>query len=158
MLVRICESARMRPVLALVLFMVSFVSGPALAGEKAGDPGTNVEMPFLIAPLSVDGKLFSYAYISTKVVTTSRTASLEVRDKIPFIQDAFVRDVNATPVGMAGDPKTVDRAALVARLSGAVKRIVGATKIAAVVIIQIQISLLHPIETPSQGAPDTPPS
>ena len=148
----------MRAVLVLALFIVCVASGPAYAGEKAGDPGTNVEMPFLIAPLNVDGKLFSYAYISTKVVTTSRTASLEVREKIPFIQDAFVRDVNATPIGRAGDPKTVDRPALIARLTATVKRIVGGAKIAAVVIIQIQVSLLHPVETPSQGAPETPPS
>jgi hypothetical protein len=148
----------MRTVLALVVFIFSVASSPVYAGEKAGDPGTNVEMPFLIAPLTIDGKLFSYAYISTKVVTTSRTASLEVRDKIPFIQDAFVRDVNATPIAKAGDPKAVDRPALIARLTAKVKRIVGATKIAAVMIIQIQISLLHPIETPSQAAPESPPS
>ena len=80
-------------------------------------------MPFLIAPMCTDGKLTGYAYISSKVVTSSREASLDVRNKIPFIQDAFVRDVNATPITKATDPKTVDNAGLIARLTADVKRI-----------------------------------
>jgi hypothetical protein len=134
----------MRAVLALCALLLAFSGGSALAGEKAGDPGTNVEMPFLIAPMCIDGKLTGYAYISSKVVTSSREASLDVRNKIPFIQDAFVRDVNATPITKATDPKTVDYAGLIARLTADVKRIVGAAKISTVVIIQVQISELHP--------------
>jgi len=134
----------MRAILVLCAVLLAFTSETALAGEKAGDPGTNVEMPFLIAPMCVDGKLTGYAYISSKVVTTSRDSSLEVRNKIPFIQDAFVRDVNGSPIGKANDPKTVDNAALVARLTADVKRIVGTAKISTVVIIQVQISELHP--------------
>ena len=87
----------MRAVVVLCATLAVFAVGRAAADEKAGDPGTNVEMPFLIAPMTVDGKLTGYAYISSKVVTRSRNASLEVRDKIPFIQDAFVRDVNEAP-------------------------------------------------------------
>jgi len=114
-------------------------------------------MPFLIAPLVVDGKLFSYAYISTKVVTTSREAALEVRGKIPFIQDAFVRSVNSSPISLPADPKSVDKEALVARLAVNVKRIVGVAKIARVVVIKIQFSPVHPIETPSQSTFPAPP-
>lgn len=148
----------MRAALVLCVLFAALVGEPALAGEKAGDPGTNVEMPFLIAPMTLDGKLTGYAYISSKVVTTSRLASLEVRDKIPFIQDAFVRDVNATPIGSAADPKTIDRGALVTRLIADVRHIIGPAKIAAVVIIQIQISSLQPTETPTPSASTTPPS
>jgi hypothetical protein len=134
----------MRAALALCAVLLAFSGGPVLAGEKAGDPGTNVEMPFLIAPMCVDGKLTGYAYISSKVVTSSRDASLDVRNKIPFIQDAFVRDVNATPITKATDPKTVDNAALIVRLTADVKRIVGEAKISTVVIIQVQIAELRP--------------
>jgi hypothetical protein len=67
-----------------------------------------------------------------------------VRNKIPFIQDAFVRDVNAEPICKVNDPKVVDNAALIARLNADVKRIVGATKISTIVIIEVQISELHP--------------
>ena len=54
-----------------------------------------LEMPFLIAPLNQDGKLVGYAYISSKIVAASLSAAVSVREKTPFLQDAFVRDVNA---------------------------------------------------------------
>ena len=86
----------MRKLLAAALVLAVT---PAFAGEKAAsEPGTHVEMPFLIAPMSADGKLLGYAYISSKLATATPQASVEVRDKLAFIQDAFVRDVNAAPM------------------------------------------------------------
>ena len=148
----------MRVIIATTVVLAVLASGPTLAGEKAGDPGTNVEMPFLIAPMLADGKLTSYAYVSAKVVTTSRNAALDVRDKIPFIQDAFVRDVNTSPIRKTDGISPVDRAALSARLTADVRRIIGTGKIAAVVIIQVQIASLHPAETPVQNASAIPPN
>ena len=60
--------------LAAPAFAVEEKAKPAegKAGEKAGEtkkggkPGTNVDMPSLMAPLTdADGKLMGYAYIST---------------------------------------------------------------------------------------------
>src|SRR5215475_7985952 len=86
-------------------------------GDKAGAPGTNVDMPFLMAPMTdADGKLSGYAYISSRLATPSDAAATLARDKIAFIQDAFVRDVNKTEIALSGTPPTVDNAALQARL------------------------------------------
>jgi len=148
----------MRASVTFLVLLAVFAGGPTAAGEKPGDPGTNVEMPFLIAPITLGGKLTGYAYISSKVVTISRNASLEVREKIPFIQDAFVRDVNATPIGKAGDPETVDKAVLSARLTADVRRIVGPAKVAGLAVIRIQSTSLHPVEAPSQSALANPPN
>jgi len=128
---------------AAFVLAVLLSAAPALAGEKAGDPGTHVEMPYLIAPLMVDDKLYGYAYISPQVVTASRNASLEVREKIAFIQDAYVRDVNATPVGKAGDPKAVDTKAVIARLLADTRRIVGGGKVVDVVLLNVQVTPLR---------------
>ena len=147
----------MRPTIATLVLLTLFAGRPANAGEKSGEPGTNVEMPFLIAPVTDGGKLTSYAYISLKVVTTSRSAALGVRDKMPFIQDAFVRDVNATPIARSDDHLTVDQGALDARLTADVRRIVGAGEIVAVVVIRVQTASVHPIETPAQNVSATPP-
>src|SRR5258707_4695300 len=98
---------RHAPLLAALLLAV-WAAAPACAAEKAGDPGTNVDMPFLIAPMSKDGKLLGYAYISSRLVASSQRAALDIRDKIAFIQDALVRDVNAVPVSRASDPTAVD--------------------------------------------------
>jgi hypothetical protein len=151
----------MRRILVPLLLLVLAVAGqPApAAGAKEGAPGTNVEMPFLIAPMSKDGKLLGYAYISSKLVTSSPSASIAVREKLAFIQDAFVRDVNAESICRADDPRAVDTALLNARLVDAAKRIVGGDKVVRMVFVAVQFAPLHPSEStvnlppPSEGAP-----
>lgn len=146
----------MRAIRSLVLAVSLVVFGGASAfAEKAGDPGTNVEMPFLIAPMTKDGKLLGYAYISSHLVATSSSAALEIRDKLAFIQDAFVRDVNTAPVGLASDPAKVDTNLLAARLVNDARRILGSSKIASITFGDgktdsgIQFSPLHPSQTPA---------
>jgi hypothetical protein len=134
--------------------------------KKTEEPGTHVQMPFLIAPMSADGKLQGYAYISSKLVASTPAASVQIRDKLAFIQDAFVRDVNAQPIGKANDPTAVDTALLTSRLVADAKRIVGAAKVVTITFTQIQFSPLHPkaltqdvpppTGTPAQPAPGQP--
>src|SRR5437016_13014557 len=77
-------------------------SGKTESGEgaaKKGPAGTNVDMPYLMAPMTnADGKLSGYAYLSTRLTASSESNALVVRDKLPFIQDAMVRDVNGTAI------------------------------------------------------------
>ena len=100
MLTLFCQPLRMRkaaiPVLlAFALTAPSFAAdekakpaeakggeakGEGKSGEgkkKGGPPGTNVDMPFLMAPLTnADGKLTGYAYISTRLTAMSDTYAL----------------------------------------------------------------------------------
>ncbi|MEJ0041537.1 MAG: hypothetical protein WDM81_04740 [Rhizomicrobium sp.] len=107
--------------------------------------------------MSKDGKLLGYAYISPKLVASNREAALEIRNKVVFIQDAFVRDVNAAPVGLAGDPTEVDRALLAHRLVDQARRVVGAAKVVRIMFGDgdkdkgIKFSALHPTETPMRA-------
>lgn len=123
---------------------------PALAGEatspdkepkKTRNPGSSVEMPFLIAPLNQDGRLVGCAYISSKIVASSLTAAVGVREKTPFLQDAFIRDVNAASIAK---PLTVDRPALAARLLADAKRIAGSNKAVSAVITPTQVAPTRP--------------
>ena len=117
------------------------------AGEKAAapqGPGNNVEMPFLIAPMSNNGKLIGYAYISSKMIATSSNAAIAIRDKLAFIQDAFVRDVNKAPIGKADDPKSVDTTLLNQRLVADAIGIVGDNKVDRMFFMAIQFAPLHP--------------
>jgi hypothetical protein len=135
--------------LAIAFVLLSLPAFAADAPKKAEEPGTHVEMPFLIAPMSEDGKLVGYAYISSKLVSASPSASVEIRDKLAFIQDAFVRDVNAAPIGKTDDPKSVDMALLSQRLVADARRVVGEAKVANIVFKQVQFAPLH-----SDGATD----
>ena len=96
-------------------------------------------MPYLIAPMVVDDKLYAYAYVSSLIISPSPSAAVEIRNQTPFIQDAYVRDVNATPIGKASDPQTVDADALAARMLADARRIVGMDKAIGVRIVQVQM-------------------
>jgi hypothetical protein len=129
---------------------------PAASSDKGGAPGTNVEMPYLMAPLSgANGKLSGYAYISARLTAASAADALDVRDKIAFIQDVFVRDVNGVSIAKASDPATVDNPALEARLLADARKVMGASKVASVAIVQLQVAPLHPdsAQTPATMPP-----
>jgi hypothetical protein len=138
------------------------LSIPAMAAEDAPkdtskknteEPGTHVQMPFLIAPVSVDGKLQGYVYISSKLIASTPSASVQIRERMAFIQDAFVRDVNAKDVASGPDLSTVDKTALAERLVADARRIVGPAKIASIEFTQMQFSPLHPKPTTEDAVP-----
>jgi hypothetical protein len=132
---------------------VAAVAADAPPAKKAEEPGTHVQMPFLIAPVSVDGKLQGYVYISSKLIAATPAASVEIREKMAFIQDAFVRDVNAKDVASGPDVSKVDNAALTARLVADARRIVGATKVVSIMFTQMQFAPLHPKATTEDAIP-----
>jgi len=136
---------------ALIVSVVLFAAAPALADDtKKPDAavGTSVEMPYLIAPLTSGENLLAYAYISCKIIGTSPSAAIDIRDKVPFIQDAFVRDVNATSVGTPDDPQAVDATGTAARLLADTRKVMGPGKVADIKLIQIQISPVQPGAAP----------
>ena len=135
----------MRAILFLsALVLCVFLGAAQSFAAPAHIPGTSVEMPYLIAPVTEDGKLVSYAYISSSVIATSPSAAIDVRAKLPFIQDAYVRDVNASSIADESDPPVVNRNALIVRLLADARRVVGAGNVSAVQIMQIQFSQLRP--------------
>jgi hypothetical protein len=122
--------------------------------KKGGKPGTNVDMPYLIAPLTnADGKLIGYAYLSSRLTAMSDTIGLAVRDKLPFIQDAMLRDVNAEPISTADDPEKVDIQGVEKRLFSDAAKVMGAGKVRLFTLCTVQISPLRPVETPALNAP-----
>lgn len=145
-------------ILTILLSVANSAAAEDAPKKKVEEPGTHVQMPFLIAPMSADGKLQGYAYISSKLVAATPMASVEIRDKLAFIQDAFVRDVNGQPIGKANDPTAVDTASLSSRLIADAKRIVGAAKVVTITFTQIQFSPLHPTQTTQDTVPPSEPA
>lgn len=142
------------------LLMLALLVGPVRAegAAKKAPAGTTVEMPYLMAPMSQDGKLLGYAYITSKLVCSSSDACVAIREKLAFIQDAFVREVNGRPIALASDPTAVDRDLLNARLTAKAKQIVGDRQVVKMVFLDIKFAPLHPPEstaglttTPEQG-------
>jgi hypothetical protein len=124
-------------------------------GAEKGKPGTNVDMPYLMAPLTdADGKLTGYAYISSRLTAATDGGGTAVREKLPFIQDLMVRDVNAISVTAHDDPEKVDIAATEKRLLAAAAKVMGPGKVKLITICTVNISPLKPVQTPAR---DTPP-
>lgn len=140
---------RRHAVIAAVL-VLGLAAAPSLAAEHKAKsdtpakPGTSVEMPILVAPMVVDGKLIAYAYVSSTVVTTSPEAAIAVRAKTPFIQDAFIRDVNGPTIVQAGAPDKVDSEGLKARLLGDLRRVMGGGKVTAITFTALKVTRLRP--------------
>jgi hypothetical protein len=138
------------------LLATSVLAAPAFAAApkpSQPEPGTSVEMPYLIAPLTIGDTLVAYAYVSSKIISSSQATAIDVRDKIPFIQDAFVRDVNGLQIGRGDNPPTIDSAVLKQRLFADVKKVMGSGKVAGIEIVQVQVTLLRP----GAAATPTPP-
>jgi hypothetical protein len=128
---------------------------PAIAadGKKPAEvePGTSVEMPYLIAPLAAGDTLVAYAYVTSTIIASSPSSAIDIRDKIAFIQDKFVRDVNASSIGKPDDPKAVDEAKLTARLLADVKTVMKPGTVAGLKVVEVQIRPMRPDATPPGG-------
>jgi hypothetical protein len=142
---------------AAILVLMAAFAIPAEAADdapKGGKPGTNVEMPFLMAPLSdADGKLIGYAYLSMRLTAMSDMYALAVRDKLPFIQDRMVRDVNNEAVTTPADPEKVDVEGVEKRLLADATQVMGAGKVRLIRVCTVQIAPLHPVQTPALNTP-----
>jgi hypothetical protein len=128
--------------------------GGAEGEIQKGPAGTNVDMPFLMAPMTnAAGKLSGYAYLSTRLTAASEANALLVREKLPFIQDAMVRDVNGATITIPDDLEKVDIAGTERRLLADAGKVMGAGKVKVLTICTVNISPLHPIQTPARDVP-----
>src|SRR5207344_1312390 len=127
---------------------------PKRKASKKGPPGTNVDMPYLMAPMTgADGKLSGYAYMSTRLTASTEANALVVREKLPFIQDAMVRDVNNAAITTPDDLEKVDVAGTERRLLADASKVMGAGKVKVLTICTVNISPLHPVQTPARDVP-----
>jgi hypothetical protein len=154
---------------AAILALLAALALPAIAAEesghhaakseggeepKKGKPGTNVDMPYLMAPMTgTDGKLSGYAYLSTRLTATSEGVVTQVREKLAFIQDAMVRDVNTARIATADDIEKVDVPAVEKRLLADAVKVMGAGKVKVITVCTVNIAPLHPVQTPARDVP-----
>lgn len=133
---------------------------PAKPGENA--PGTSVEMPAIISPMNdADGKLAGYAYITCTIIASSPDVAVAIRSKTPFIQDAFVRDVNSRSIALAADPGQVDKDAVAGRFLADARKVMGGKKVVSLAITQIQLAALRagpPSDVPQTSLPGAAPA
>jgi flagellar basal body-associated protein FliL len=133
---------------ALVALLMAYPVQRAVGAEPAAkDQGvTNVEIPAFLAPMLIGNRLEQYAYITVALTPANREKMLAIREKMPFLRDAFLREVNKANIVKADDPKTVDTVALKARLLVRVNQILPKGSVSDLKFQSIQMT---PIEPPT---------
>ena len=96
------------------------------AEREIGAPNDpNVDMPGLVSPVIVDGELHRYVYLSLKLKLSDAGQRSMILEKIPYLQDAFLREVHAASIAFNNDPSIVDEAGVQKRLMHVCEGVVG---------------------------------
>ena len=91
--------------------------------KKPADP--TVSMPMLVAPVMVHGQMAKYVYISVTLVLVDESSKRTMLEKIPYIQDAFLREVHGATIALGEDPEVLDEDGLQRRLLAVCATVVG---------------------------------
>lgn len=75
-----------------------------------------IYMPTLVAPVVVNGELHHYVFLSVTLELTSDQHKNMMLEKIPYIQDAFLREVHGPVIVKDNDPTLLDEDGLKGRL------------------------------------------
>lgn len=124
----------------LVVFAaVVLACEPVLAGGGAAKPSEGhgeghasvpadktLKMPRLIAPVMVKGEMVRYMHLDVTLKLPDANNRKVLMDKVPYMQDAFVRAVHATSILGNEETQQVDVDGLRTRLLAICDRVVGA--------------------------------
>lgn len=118
---------------AIALMMFAF---PAIAGGGGGEkrePGVpSLDLPPFMAPVSENGELKFYMYIVVKLDLTSDFKKPVVLEKVPYLQDAVLRFVHASPIPALDGGEKIDEAALAQGLKPVIENVLGPDVVAQV--------------------------
>ena len=79
----------------------------------------------LVAPVMVKGQLAKYVYLNVTLILPDESNKMKLLEKIPYIQDAFLREVHGATIALGEDPEVLDVAGLEQRLLSACTNVVG---------------------------------
>jgi len=124
-------------ILALAVCLASAGATSVLASEEAksekAEDGKGekkpavptVSMPMLVAPVMVNGQMAKYVYLSVTLVLGDESEKRVMLDKIPYIQDAFLREVHGATIALGEDPEVLDEEGLQRRLLAVCAKVAG---------------------------------
>jgi hypothetical protein len=111
--------------LALFLVLVPFRVTAEELLPLEDTTSNQVRMPVLVAPLVARNRLQGYVYLQVIIVTPSRSQAEQLSLKIPYLQDAFVREVHRASIAKDDDPRAIDGHRLKERLRAQIVAVAG---------------------------------
>ena len=109
----------------------------AATAATADQGPADVDLPPILAPMVVSNRLDGYAYISISLTPSGRDKVVTIREKMPFLQDAFLRELNKSPIVKADNPKAVDADGVKTRLVARMNQILPSGTVAELKLEQI---------------------
>ena len=94
-------------------------------GPLSGSGKSGIDMPSLMAPVTVDGELKYYVYLAIRLILSSDSQKDLVLERIPYLQDAFLRETHRASIALGTDAETVDGRALTERLIAVAAKVLG---------------------------------
>lgn len=131
-------------IVAIACVIAVFLPPPKSAHAASAaitDTGpVDIELPPILAPMVVANRLEGYAYVTVALAPTGRDKVGAIREKMAFLQDAFLRELNKTPIVKADDPKAVDADAVKKRLLARMNQILPSGTVAELKLEQIVLA------------------
>ncbi len=128
-------------ILCLLTGLVLGLSYSAGASETTSEPEktapgpTVVEVPIMLMPIATaSGRLHYYAYLHIQLEIPSPNDRWSVEDRIPYIQDAFIRELHSRPNVLNDDPMVIDIQGIKGRMSARIKDIFGDDRVGEIII------------------------
>jgi flagellar basal body-associated protein FliL len=84
-----------------------------------------ISMPALVTPVVVNGALEHYVFLSLTLELTGDEHKNMMLEKIPYLQDAYLREVHRASVAKDNDPRVIDEEGLKVRLMRVSATVVG---------------------------------
>ena len=91
----------------------------------AGPRIPTISMPALVTPVVVNGALEHYVFLSLTLELTGDEHKNMMLEKIPYLQDAYLREVHRASVAKDNDPRVIDEEGLKDRLMRVSATVVG---------------------------------
>ena len=97
--------------------MTAFAEGDEVTQDDIANRPTVVQVPVVLAPMADEaGELLYYVYLLIEIEIVKSTDRWSVEEKIPYIKDAFVRELHAKRNDLPEKPGEVDLESIRERL------------------------------------------
>lgn len=92
---------------------------------RVEDSPSLIDMPIIVAPIVVDGRLVNYAFVSLRLDIADGRDPWKVREKTTYLRDAMIRAAHSEPLNDPDNPSQINREKAARVWMAAANRVLG---------------------------------
>lgn len=81
---------------------------PPIGAPSEAQAGKSVDIPVVVMPITVNGRLVNYAFVSIRIVLNASVDTWKMRESAHFMRDALVRASHEQSFGKDGERDQLD--------------------------------------------------